>query len=172
VRARNGRYGIFRRRADRSYSALMPAASITFPHFWVSSAMSLPKSAGGQAESLGGVASGLRRDLHETDCLCRRHDALIEFALGAGDRINDAAGESGTDWAARRHTDVGKRVDVQRKSASERSLADIRFSSDWPRSGGAFSLRQSRPPPKWGICFWLCGEISTFGGVTFRAEFS
>src|SRR5215472_15806453 len=40
-----GRYGIFGRdRADQS--ALMLAARITLPHFSVSSAMSLPKSAG------------------------------------------------------------------------------------------------------------------------------
>jgi hypothetical protein len=32
--------------ADRSHSALMLAARITLPHFSVSSAMSLPKSAG------------------------------------------------------------------------------------------------------------------------------
>src|SRR5262245_7574932 len=40
-----GRYGILDRdRAD--HSALMPAARITLPHFSVSSAMNLPKSAG------------------------------------------------------------------------------------------------------------------------------
>src|SRR5262249_20291566 len=42
--SRNGRYGIFGRdRAD--HSGFMPANLITLPHFSVSSAMSLPKSA-------------------------------------------------------------------------------------------------------------------------------
>src|SRR6516165_12240118 len=48
----NGHYGIFRRgRAD--HSALILAARITLPHFSVSSAMNLPKSAG---EPTSGVA--------------------------------------------------------------------------------------------------------------------
>ena len=37
---------IIQREADQSYSALILAALITLPHFSVSSAMSLPKSAG------------------------------------------------------------------------------------------------------------------------------
>src|SRR5262245_28782957 len=45
-----GRYGIFGRdRAD--HSGLMPADLITLPHFSVSSAMSLPKSAGESAST-------------------------------------------------------------------------------------------------------------------------
>src|SRR5262245_41656366 len=48
--SRNGRYGISGRgRAD--HSALMLAARITLPHFSVSSAMSLPKSAGESAST-------------------------------------------------------------------------------------------------------------------------
>ena len=43
--SRNGSYGILDR-ALSAYSALMLAARITLPHFSVSSAMSLPKSAG------------------------------------------------------------------------------------------------------------------------------
>ena len=42
--SRNGAYGIST--ADRHHSALMLAARITLRHFSVSSAMSLPKSAG------------------------------------------------------------------------------------------------------------------------------
>src|SRR5262245_61302598 len=49
--SQNGRYGIFRRgRADQS--ALMPANLITLAHFSVSSAMSLPKSAGEPASTV------------------------------------------------------------------------------------------------------------------------
>src|SRR5262249_15338759 len=49
--SRNGRYGIFGRdRAD--HSALMPADLITLRHFSVSSAMSLPKSAGEPASAV------------------------------------------------------------------------------------------------------------------------
>src|SRR5215472_16312619 len=49
--SRNGRYGIFGRdRAD--HSALMPANLITLAHFSVSSAMSLPKSAGEPASTV------------------------------------------------------------------------------------------------------------------------
>jgi hypothetical protein len=25
-------------------------------------------------------------------------------------------------------------------------------------------------PPRWGVCYWLCGQTSTFDGVTFRAS--
>jgi hypothetical protein len=46
-------------RADRLYSALMLAARITLPHFSVSSAMSLPKSAGEPAPIA--TAGALRR---------------------------------------------------------------------------------------------------------------
>src|SRR5207253_2640578 len=45
--SRNGRYGTWR----RPYSGLMLAARITLPHFSVSSAMSLAKSAGESAST-------------------------------------------------------------------------------------------------------------------------
>src|SRR5262249_33938806 len=46
--SRNGHYGIFESGLP-CQSALIPAARITLPHFSVSSAMSLPKSAGDPA---------------------------------------------------------------------------------------------------------------------------
>src|SRR5262249_30701894 len=48
--SRNGFYEIST--ADRAHSALMLAARITLPHFSVSSAMSLPKSAGEPASAV------------------------------------------------------------------------------------------------------------------------
>ena len=61
---------------------------------------------------------------HETDGLRGRHVPLIEFALGACDRIDDTAIQIGTDWAVARHADVRKRVNVQRKPSRECRLAD------------------------------------------------
>jgi len=106
----------------------------------------------GGAEPLGGVASGFRgasatssprssptspkraatpprsrrsgSDLHQPNRLGRRHVALIEGALRAHDRIDDAAIELGTDRTVSRHPDVGKSVLVHRQAARERRLAD------------------------------------------------
>ena len=49
--------------ADEAHSALMPTARITLPHFSVSSAMSLPNSAGEPA--IGVAPMSVRRNIDE-----------------------------------------------------------------------------------------------------------
>ena len=77
-----------------------------------------------QTLPLGGIAPRLRRHLHQPDRLGRRAVVLVEGALRAHDRIDDAAVERGADRAVARHADVGKGVVVERKPAGERGLAD------------------------------------------------
>ena len=79
----NGRYGIFGRdRAD--HSALMPADLITLPHFSVSSAMSLPNSAGEPASTVPprSASRALNFGIGES-----RVDLLVELIDDLGRRV-------------------------------------------------------------------------------------
>src|SRR6195256_4233929 len=92
----------------------------------------------GDAEPLGGVASGFWRDLHQADRVGRRLVALVERAFGACYRIDDAAVDCGPDGAMLRNSDRRKGVKVQLQPAGECRLPDLQHDARVIAATGKF----------------------------------
>src|SRR5256886_16408729 len=70
------------------------------------------------------MTSRLRSDLHQSHGIRGREIVLVECALLAHDRIDDAAIELGADRAEMRYADRGEGIGVHGKALRQPSLAD------------------------------------------------
>ena len=115
-----GRYGTCR---DADYSGLMLAARITLPHFSVSSAMSLPKSAGEPA--LARAAQVGKPRLHlgigegRVDLLVELVDDLGGRVLGCADAVTKCRLVARHEFADGR--DVRQRLRARRRGYCQRA---------------------------------------------------
>src|SRR5439155_12542812 len=90
------------------------------------------------AESLGGIASGFRRDLHQANRIGRRLVTLVERTLGACYGINYATSNIGGDRIVLRDSDRRERVVGEREAAGKRRLSDLQHGTSIVAATGEF----------------------------------